>query len=620
MPLAGRTPEPVEIDEVLQHLRRRRRARRSRSNLDGVRQRARRPRAGSERGDRRARAPAAAPRAGDAHDLADPEHRHRAASSARSSSPPPRSRRSPRRRRRCSSTSTRRSAPSPTSPGPSCRRRSRKTPDTLQTTTRDAADDPPVPGQQRAGCSSTCSPAPRRWPRPADTIESALLAGIPGAAGLADAEQRSWRRPRRRCAPSTTTTTSAPASTGSPTSAQLAHPAAALHRPGAVGLQLRDAAVPQRSETASRGQRARHLAACHRRSSTRRARTTRAARHRPRPTAAAPTRATSCTSTRTRTPRRRARPSSARPATRPTPSARQVDRQPARQPGHRHRGPDPGQNPDVEIEEEARLMAIFSATAARRPSQDFNEGIYHRPPTGLSFFKTGVLALILILDPHLLRLHEGAAVGATRATRSTATFDERGDAARDLAGADRRRQRRRGDERRARRRRRRRSPSPSTRRACRCTTDAADHDPAAALPRGQLLPRPAARAARARPSSTTAATIPVTQTATAVQLDEILTSLQQPDRENLSRPARRLRLGARRQADGRRRTWARTPTSRAQSGAEAINESFTYGGRAGKGTAQVNQALLGEQAGRPARADRRDRRRLREARARASRS
>ena len=34
-----------------------------------------------------------------------------------------------------------------------------------------------------------------------------------------------------------------------------------------------------------------------------------------------------------------------------------------------------------------------------------------------------------------------------------------------------------------------------------------------------------------------------------------------------------------------------------KSAAEALNSSFTYGGRAGKGTAQTSQALLGEQSG-----------------------
>ena len=39
------------------------------------------------------------------------------------------------------------------------------------------------------------------------------------------------------------------------------------------------------------------------------------------------------------------------------------------------------------------------ARSSRKPGskQDFNEGIYHRPPAGLSFFKTGVVFLILML-------------------------------------------------------------------------------------------------------------------------------------------------------------------------------------------------------------------------------
>src|SRR5215207_7925492 len=45
-------------------------------------------------------------------------------------------------------------------------------------------------------------------------------------------------------------------------------------------------------------------------------------------------------------------------------------------------------------------MGLFSRTQRRpKPGQggDFNEGIYHRPPLGLSFAKTGVIAVILIL-------------------------------------------------------------------------------------------------------------------------------------------------------------------------------------------------------------------------------
>ena len=55
-------------------------------------------------------------------------------------------------------------------------------------------------------------------------------------------------------------------------------------------------------------------------------------------------------------------------------------------------------------------------------------------------------------------------------------------------------------------------------------------DPAADLPRGQLLRRPRAGLARQRRSSATAATIGVTQTATPVQLDQVLTALQSDTR------------------------------------------------------------------------------------------
>ena len=130
---------------------------------------------------------------------------------------------------------------------------------------------------------------------------------------------------------------------------------------------------------------------------------------------------------------------------------------------------------------------------SRRPkpgTKDFNEGIYHRPPLGLSFFKTGVLAAIVILILTLLRLHEGAAL-EQRGLHRDRDVQQRHDPARNQPGADRRRQRRQGDERRARWRkrqghlhRRSRGPAAARRRD--------DHDQAAALPRRQLLPRPAA--------------------------------------------------------------------------------------------------------------------------------
>ena len=42
--------------------------------------------------------------------------------------------------------------------------------------------------------------------------------------------------------------------------------------------------------------------------------------------------------------------------------------------------------------------------------KDFNEGIYHRPPTGPSFFTIGVFTAIVLVVLSLLRLRQGAAV------------------------------------------------------------------------------------------------------------------------------------------------------------------------------------------------------------------
>jgi phospholipid/cholesterol/gamma-HCH transport system substrate-binding protein len=87
--------------------------------------------------------------------------------------------------------------------------------------------------------------------------------------------------------------------------------------------------------------------------------------------------------------------------------------------------------------------------------------------------------------------------------------------------------------------------------------------------------------------------IPIAQTATAVQLDEVLTALQAPERRGLQR----LLTGY-----GTALTYAPTPADDAdqdpivqgESAAESLNDAFRYGGRAGRGTAIVNTALLGE--------------------------
>jgi ABC-type transporter Mla subunit MlaD len=87
--------------------------------------------------------------------------------------------------------------------------------------------------------------------------------------------------------------------------------------------------------------------------------------------------------------------------------------------------------------------------------------------------------------------------------------------------------------------------------------------------------------------------IPITQTSTAVQLDEVLTSLQQPSRRGLQRLLEGYGTGL---------TYQPTPADDAdqdpivagETAAKSLNDAFRYGGDAGKGAAIVNTALLGE--------------------------
>jgi phospholipid/cholesterol/gamma-HCH transport system substrate-binding protein len=89
-------------------------------------------------------------------------------------------------------------------------------------------------------------------------------------------------------------------------------------------------------------------------------------------------------------------------------------------------------------------------------------------------------------------------------------------------------------------------------------------------------------------------TIPITRTATAVQLDEVLTSLQSGSRENL-----RAVLQGFGTALNKRPTPAEDKGQdddvRGRTGGESINQAFRYGGRAGKGSAIVTEALQGEE-------------------------
>ncbi len=87
--------------------------------------------------------------------------------------------------------------------------------------------------------------------------------------------------------------------------------------------------------------------------------------------------------------------------------------------------------------------------------------------------------------------------------------------------------------------------------------------------------------------------IPITQTSTSVQIDEVLAALQSDTREELKGllsgygTALSYEPSATDDAD-------QEPISKGKTGAQALADSLRYGGEAGRGTAIVNQALLGE--------------------------
>ena len=236
------------------------------------------------------------------------------------------------------------------------------------------------------------------------------------------------------------------------------------------------------------------------------------------------------------------------------------DRQRARQPGDAPPSSDQhlaevqeaeeGQEGQVRQEEEGQELM----PPVEIKKKDYDERIYHRRPPG----STGMLGA----DPararrrrHLPRGDQGAALRqpTTRSTRcsrtpptsartplcgSPASTSARSSASRASATPPR-------------------SPSPSTTRAGR----------SARTPTVKIRPRiflegnfflDLQPGSPSSPELDDGGTIPITQTSTAVQLDEILTSLQAPDRENLH-PARGLRHGAQPRPDRGR---GRRPGSR----------------------------------------------------------
>jgi phospholipid/cholesterol/gamma-HCH transport system substrate-binding protein len=97
------------------------------------------------------------------------------------------------------------------------------------------------------------------------------------------------------------------------------------------------------------------------------------------------------------------------------------------------------------------------------------------------------------------------------------------------------------------------------------------------------------------PELKSGSTLPVTQTSTAVQIDELLTSLQSDTRTNLKRALKgygeALNAVPTTSEDA-----SQDPDVQGLTGAQAINETFRYGGKAGRTSAIVNQALLGQHA------------------------
>jgi phospholipid/cholesterol/gamma-HCH transport system substrate-binding protein len=87
-------------------------------------------------------------------------------------------------------------------------------------------------------------------------------------------------------------------------------------------------------------------------------------------------------------------------------------------------------------------------------------------------------------------------------------------------------------------------------------------------------------------------TLKITQTSYPVQLDQVLTALQAPSREDLRDILDELNLALNTKPTPQQNREA-DPSTRGQTGAEAVNDSYVDGGRALKGTAIVNDALLG---------------------------
>jgi phospholipid/cholesterol/gamma-HCH transport system substrate-binding protein len=94
------------------------------------------------------------------------------------------------------------------------------------------------------------------------------------------------------------------------------------------------------------------------------------------------------------------------------------------------------------------------------------------------------------------------------------------------------------------------------------------------------------------PALSSGDTIKITQTSNPVQLDQVLTALQAPSRQDLRDVLAELNLALNTKPTAEQNRRA-DPSTRGLTGAQAVNDSYVDGGRALKGTAIVNDALLG---------------------------
>jgi phospholipid/cholesterol/gamma-HCH transport system substrate-binding protein len=94
------------------------------------------------------------------------------------------------------------------------------------------------------------------------------------------------------------------------------------------------------------------------------------------------------------------------------------------------------------------------------------------------------------------------------------------------------------------------------------------------------------------PELPSGSTLKDTQTSVAVQLDQVLTALQAPERKNLQQLLQGLGTAFTHQPTAAEDA-DQDPDVQGETAAQALNDTFQYGGEAGRTSAIVNEALLG---------------------------